>query len=277
MTINSIINGKQINTIPVCDRGFHYGDGLFETIAYKNGKLLLWDEHLSRLSTGCKKLGLVEVAEKKWLDDIKQLITNTDNAVVKLILTRGCGGRGYLQPQKTELNRMVSVYPWPNYPDSHFTKGVKVFFCDTPASINTALAGLKHLNKLENVIARNEWSDSAIAEGLMSDSNKYIIEGTMSNVFGVKEDLLFTPKLNNSGVKGVVRERVIETAKKLGIDIKEINLNKKEILEMDELFLTNSLIGIWPVRKIENMNYKTGQITKDIINLLDMEEGAREL
>ncbi len=277
MTVNSLINGQPVNSIALCDRGFHYGDGLFETIAYKNGKLLLWDKHLSRLSLGCKKTGLPEISEEQWLQDIKQLLINTDNAVVKLMLTRGCGGRGYLKPEKVEPGRIVSIYPWPDYPDDLSDKGVNIIFCKTPASINTALAGLKHMNKLENVMARNEWSDVSISEGLMLDNNNNVIEGTMSNVFAISNGSLYTPILRYAGVNGVVREQIIEIAEKAGFSVEQIEIKKEDFFEMDELFLTNSLIGIWPVKKMEDKKFNKGQVTKKLIDLLNMEDNAREL
>jgi len=277
MTINSLKNGQPINSIELCDRGFHYGDGLFETVAFKKGRLLLWKEHLSRLSLGCKKIGLPEIPEKKWIQDIKQLIINSENAVVKLMLTRGCGGRGYLNPQQIEPTRIVSVYPWPNYPDDKINKGVNVIFCKTPASVNSALAGLKHLNKLENVIARNEWNDVSISEGLMLDSNDNVIEGTMSNVFSISNGLIYTPILKHAGVNGVVREHVIEVAKRLGLTVQQVEIKKEKLLEMDELFLTNSLIGVWPIKKLADKDFKKGQMTQKIVESLNMEENSREL
>ena len=277
MTVNSLINGQPANSIALCDRGFQYGDGLFETIAYKNGKLLLWNEHLSRLSSGCKQTGLPELSEEQWIEDIKQLLVNTDNAVVKLMLTRGCGGRGYLKSEQIEPTRIVSVYPWPDYPDDLSDKGVNIIFCKTPASVNSALAGLKHMNKLENVMARSEWNDVSISEGLMLDNNNNVIEGTMSNVFATSNGSLYTPRLNYAGVNGVVRERVIEVAKKAGLEVQQIDIKKEKLIEMDELFLTNSLIGIWPVKKLLDNEFQKGQITMALVDSLNMEGSAREL
>ena len=218
-----------------------------------------------------------EISENQWLQDIKQLLINSDNAVVKLMLTRGCGGRGYLKPEKIELTRIVSIYPWPDYPDHLSDKGVNVIFCKTPASINSALAGLKHMNKLENVMARNEWSDISISEGLMLDNNNNVIEGTMSNVFAISNGSLYTPILKHAGVNGVVRERVIEIAKKIGLIVQQIEIKKEILLEMDELFLTNSLSGIWPVKKLEDKEFQIGQITQNLVESLNMEGNAREL
>jgi len=243
-----LVNGNQQSSIDVGDRGLQYGDGLFETIAYKNGQLQLWDEHMQRMQQSAERLSLGPVDESLWLDDIKKLSLSGD-AVIKLILTRGVSGRGYAYASADTANRISAAYAWPDYAESN-SQGVTACLCETPISMNSALAGLKHLNRLDNVLARNEWTDAQISEGFMLDNNRHVIEGTMSNVFCVFDDELYTPSLECSGVAGVMRQHVINLAAENNISVNVIDISEQNFLHMDSIFITNSLIGIWPVTKL---------------------------
>lgn len=243
-----LINGIEDTNIDVRDRGFSYGDGVFETIAFKNNKLQLWDEHLQRLHQACQRLALKSVDENTWLEDIKKLQLEED-AVVKLSISRGVSGRGYVYDQADEVTRVTAIYDWPEYTETN-QQGITARFCETPVSVNSALAGIKHLNRLDNVLARNEWNDADIVEGFMLDFNQHVIEGTMSNVFCVLDDELYTPLLESSGVAGVMRQRVIKLAEEMGVTVNAIEISKQNFLQMDAVFVTNSLIAIWPVSKI---------------------------
>ena len=270
-----LINGEPLSIIASSDRGLQYGDGLFETIAFKNGGLQFWREHLQRMVAGCHRLGFSLVDEKRWLDDIRKLDLPAQ-AVIKLVLTRGSGGRGYRLPDRVKPTRLVSVHEFPLYPSQN-NEGVAIRFCRTPTSMNSALAGIKHLNRLDNVLARNEWQDEAIAEGLMSDDHGYVIEGTMSNLFAVKNKALYTPVLKKSGIQGIIRDRVIELAKDSEIVVQQVAISKSQLLDMDEIFLTNSLIGIWPVIQLDEYHYKKGPLTRMLMDNLDLEQGAYAL
>jgi 4-amino-4-deoxychorismate lyase len=272
-----IINGELTDHINPGDRGLQYGDGLFETIAIKDGQLLLWSAHMKRLNEGCKALNLPVIDEEIWLADIRSLNLKDSRGVIKLILTRGQGGRGYQYINSPEVTRIVSNHNWPEYPDSYTSKGVKSFFCNTRVSINSTLSGIKHLNRLDNVLARNEWQSADIAEGIMLNDNDHVIEGTMSNIFAVNDDIVYTPLLNNSGVKGVMRDAVINLSNSLNIEVQELDLSRELLLNMDEIFLTNSLIGIWPVMELDNYKYTPGKTTGLLMDKLDMTRNAQSI
>jgi 4-amino-4-deoxychorismate lyase len=272
-----IINGEICAHIDAHDRGLQYGDGVFETIAVKNNKLLFWRDHLTRLAQACKTLHLPVINEQQWLEDIRALNINSASAVIKLILTRGAGGRGYRFPDESNITRIVSVYAWPEYPQKNTSEGIKAIFCKTRISTNSTLAGIKHLNRLENVLARNEWRDDTIAEGLMLDDEGHVIEGTMSNIFAVNKQVLYTPKLHKSGVKGVLRKNIISLAQACNIEVRQSCLTKDALLDMDELFISNSIIGIWPIVELDGKHYKPGKLTSVLINKLDATKGAQEI
>ncbi len=248
---NILINGQAASQIDVRDRGFQYGDGVFETIAYRNGQLQFWQAHMRRLDEACKRLNLPTIAVQQWLHDIAALQPQGD-AVIKLTLSRGVSGRGYAySDSEQDPLRVCALYPWPDYPQQN-QQGIRAIMCKTPVSINAALAGIKHLNRLDNVLARNEWREPNIAEGLMMDHQQHVIEGTMSNVFCVLDDQLYTPSLELCGVRGVMREQIIQLARSQGMTVNEIEISQQNFLQMDELFVSNSLIGLWPVTSIIN-------------------------
>jgi 4-amino-4-deoxychorismate lyase len=139
------------------------------------------------------------------------------------------------------------------------------------------MAGLKHFNRLENVLARNEWIDNSIAEGLMLDDHGNVIEGTMSNVFAAKDGELHTPQLNRAGVSGVMRAHVINLAKQQNLIVHEHDISLSTLRQMDEVFLTNSLIGIWPVKKIQATDFTVGRITQLLIKKLKLNDYAQAI
>ena len=260
-----LINGQPADQISAQDRGLHYGDGLFETLAVKNGTPLLWDRHMQRLGLGCSRLGVEPPDPALLRAETEQLCAGVERAVLKIIITRGAGGRGYrpspLSPPVSPATRIVARYPWPEWPQRLWEEGVRVRICQTPLGVNPSLAGIKHLNRLEQVLARSEWDDTDIPEGLMLDQTGSVIEATQSNLFIVKEGRLFTPDLSSSGVAGIMRACIIEIAAKLSIPCAVTRLTLADVHSAEEAFLCNSLIRIWPIREIAGTVLKSGPVT----------------
>jgi len=260
---NTLINGTVASQISVLDRAFHYGDGVFETVAVHVGRALLWDSHMERLHTGCLRLGLIAPDVMLLRAEVDALCRGRERAVVKIIVTRGSGGRGYAPPDAPSPTRVVSVWPWPDYPVQNGRIGVSVCWCRTPASVNPRLAGIKHLNRLDQVLARAEWGNE-YTEGLMCDPGGHVVEGTMSNVFAVSGDTLITPDLSQSGVAGVMRAEVMAAAHHLGLRCEEARITGPELEQMGEIFLTNSIIGLWPVKALAARSYAIGKVSQTI-------------
>jgi len=263
------INGVHTEYVSVMDRGLHYGDGLFETIACVDGKLQFWDDHIQRMGEGARALGIEFSSGLTFLNDIKALLKDEfGRCVVKILLTRGGGpgDRGYKYPAIQKPTRIVIINEWPNHADS--INEARVCLCAHPISVNARLSGIKHLNRLDNVLARNEWKDE-YDEGLMSDMNGNIIEGTMSNVFGIKNRNLYTPSLDRCGINGVIRKHIIDIGKSLNMSLHITNLSKDDLYSMDEVFITNSIIKIWPVTLINGKNIKLGDSTGIIYSELN--------
>jgi 4-amino-4-deoxychorismate lyase len=273
-----LINGKVTTQIDAQDRGLSYGDGLFETLAIIDGRPQLWQQHIQRLQAGCARLGIIMPAEELLHDEIISLYQrqpptdrHVDQAVVKVILTRGKGERGYRVTNTARTSRIIILSAWPEYPHRH-EDGISVRWCNTPLGLNPALAGIKHLNRLEQVMARNEWQDDHIAEGLMLDVQGRVIEGTMSNLFIVKNQQLQTARLDQCGIAGIIRQLICDDSIGHGLSISEQYLNKTDILAADEVFVCNSLIGIWPVKYLYDLNqpqdYIIGPVSQHVSSSL---------
>lgn len=246
------------------DRGLLYGDGLFETIAIADGDPVLWNLHYARLSAGAQRLGLPVPVSEVLLRDLRRAADGTTKGVGKIVLTRGCGGRGYRPPSHAEPAVFISTHPWPEYPAHWPGEGVMIRWCDTPVSQNPVLAGMKHLCRLENVLARAEWDDPEIAEGLMLCPRGHVIEGTSSNLFVVRDGQLMTPQLNAAGVAGVMRQWIIERFAGWGQPVATACLDRDAVESADEVFLCNSVIGIWPVMRLGDRDLKVGATVRRI-------------
>lgn len=247
----TLIDGEPAAQLPVSDRGLQYGDGLFETLAVQDGEPRHFARHLRRLAEGCRRLALPMPDAGLLQTEVRRLCVSAPaRAVVKLMLTRGSGGRGYAPPAEPNVRRILTLHPWPEYPRSLATQGVRVRLCRTRLGLNPALAGIKHLNRLEQVLARGEWTDPDIREGLMCDQEGRPVEGTMSNLFVLAGQRLSTPPTSGCGISGIMRERVLEHAPALGLSPLVEPLSMQSLSEADEVFLTNTLIGIWPVREL---------------------------
>lgn len=270
-----LIDGQRTELVAADDRGLHYGDGVFETIATVKGRPQLWSRHMARLVEGCRRLAIPPPDENLLRAEAEQLMAiPQERAVLKIIVTRGSGGRGYRPPAACQPRRLLYLSPWPEYPASWARHGVEVHLCGTRLACNPALAGIKHLNRLEQVLARAEWDDPAIAEGLMLDTDGHVIEGTMSNLWLVQEGCLLTPSLERCGVAGVMRAHLLAQARELGLACSEAVLELSDLEQAEEVFLSNSLIGIWPVRRAGPWHYAPGEITRRMVQALAVGEEA---
>ena len=268
MAIKDLINGNHTSEIALNDRAVHYGDGLFETIAIQNKQILCFDEHLSRLEKGCKRLKIPIPNKDIIRDEVTSLIDTTGQGVIKIIITRGQGGRGYKIPDDTAPTRIITLFPWPDYHEKFPTTGIKTKVCDFRYARNPALAGIKHLNRLEQILARSEWTDDAISEGIVMDTDGFVIEGTMSNIFCIKNTTLYTPDLSLCGIEGIIREKIIDMADKMKFSVEIKNMTLEFLLNTDEIFLCNSLIGVWPVNSIDEKLFSNHEKTIKIANEL---------
>lgn len=250
-----LVNGIPGNTISIRDRGLLYGDGVFRTLRASRGAALHWPLHYQKLQHDCQALGIACPGFELLSAELDELLVRHPDGVVKLIVTRGMGVRGFAPPAGAEATRIWDVSPLPQCPSGNVTCGIKARVCDLRLSIQPCLAGVKHLNRLENVLAAAEWDDAEIAEGLLLDADDHVIEGTRSNLFLVAQGGLVTPDLSRCGVAGVQRERVTAWAAQHGVPLQVRNVTLDDVLQADELFLVNSVIGLWPVRELQQRRW----------------------
>lgn len=258
-----LVNGSTQDSLPVTDRGLAYGHGLFETIRVAHGVPLLWAEHMERMREGCERLRIdwPEDMETSLAADAERLCAGSD-AMLKLMITAGSGGLGYRLPSKQKPLRIVTCYPLPDYPEAYQSQGITLFTCRQRLGMQPILAGIKHLNRLEQVLASGEWQNTGAQEGVMLDQRGYVIEGTRTNLVAVdKQQRLLTPDLRDCGIEGVMRRYLLQQASELGIATCVGRYTLEEFQEQPEIFVCNSLIGIWPVIAWDDRHYQQGPIT----------------
>lgn len=260
------MRGEEAGTdsISIRDRGFLYGDGVFRTMRAEQGKLQHWSLHLKKLQQDCRALGIDCPSPSLLSAELENLLCTHPQGVFKLIVTRGQGGRGYAPPPNAVANHYWDVFPLPEYPKEWRKQGVTLRLCDLRLSHQPRLASIKHLNRLENVLAAAEWQDPDIAEGLLCDNDDNVIEGTRSNLFFVRDGELLTPDLSRCGVAGVQRERVLAWALKQHMPVKIGHFKIRNLLEAEEVFLVNSVIGVWPVREFQQRQWQAFPKTLEI-------------
>lgn len=254
-----LVDGRALPDVPAGDRGLAYGDGLFETIRFVSGAAPLWALHMRRLRRGCARLHLALPDIDRLWRETRRLATG-DDAVIKLVLTRG-DGRGYGFDAAAPARRILSRHPVPTTDDAVHVNGVRVRWCRLRLSEQPALAGVKHLNRLENVLARSEWRDPRIHEGLLCSASGRVISATSSNLFIVREGRLLTPKLDRCGVEGVARDWIMRQAPRLS-PVVETDLDCDVVLGADEVFISNAVRGIVPVTRLATQRFAIGPVTR---------------
>lgn len=272
-------NGEVVAQISANDRGFQYGDGLFETVAIRNGEPRLWNYHIERLARGCERLGIKPPAPTDLYDGVlgalRQSGVPSAYSVVKMVVSAGAALRGYGRHFVDAPSVLFAAFPAAPPPLEFYRVGIEAVLCETRLAGNSATAGLKTLNRLEQVMARSEFVDTDLFEGLTMDADDHIICGTMSNVFVVSGDRLATPSLQSCGVEGVMRRYIIETLAEQGINTTIRAIKLDELDDMDEVFLCNSQFGVMPVRRCMDKSWSVGDVTKSVMTIMT-EHGINE-
>lgn len=263
-----LINGSFEHSIEPLDRGFSYGDGVFRTLKVENGQPCHWALHYQKLVADCTRLGIVCPASELLMSDIATLFTEETLAVAKIIITRGESERGYAIPAVSTPTRVVVKSKLPFYEDAWYADGVSLHVCETRLSVQPKLAGIKHLNRLENVLARSEWQDDMLFEGLLLNANDDVIECTASNIFARFGDELITPELSICGVAGVTRQRIMSMAKSFNLVAKENTIPFAHLLKADEVLICNTLYGAFQVTRIQQKTWAPSPLAYQIRSLL---------
>ncbi len=274
-TVNTLwlVNGQSTGVGPP-DRGRAYGDGLFETMASRDGRIRWLDLHLDRLEEGCRRLEIPAPSRTLLAQELEAHSPEQGRAVLKLIVTRGPGTRGYLPPEPTTPTRVLAISAWPEYPAEHYRTGIAVHVCQLRLGESPALAGIKHLNRLEQVLAQLELRGHPVQQGLLLDTSDHVVGGTSSNLFAAFGGELATPMLDRCGIKGVMRRAVLDAARALGIRAVARDLTLAGVWAAGELFMTNALVGIWPVGAADARRFAAGATTRRLMAHLGVRDGA---
>jgi 4-amino-4-deoxychorismate lyase len=244
------IDGVAGQTLPADDRGLAYGDGLFETILIRGGRARFLEAHLTRLSRGLVALGIPFTEMPTLRADIANAaLLAPALAVLKVIVTRGSAARrGYAPPAEVRARRIVSL--WPTEPVDGAEQGINLRVARLRVPEQSPFAGIKHLNRLENVMAAAEGLGGMSFEALLLDTHDSLVSGTSSNVFVVHSGEIKTPPTDRAGVAGVMRSIVLREAPKLGINAHQQVLTLEDVYAADEVFITNARIGVVPVKRV---------------------------
>ncbi|KGI77945.1 aminodeoxychorismate lyase [Oleiagrimonas soli] len=258
MSLRCLIDGRETQQVPADDRGLRYGDGLFETVRVIDGRAPLWARHMQRLAHGCERLGMPSPDTEALREDVAALTQAYGPSVVRITLTRGGGERGYLPPETPRCTRIVTAAPAPLRPAHWSDAGIRVRFCDTRLAVQPALAGLKHLNRLEQVLARAEWRDPDIVEGLMRSMDGAVVCATAANLFARIDGDWITPSVETCGVAGVARAEVLAQWPRCRIGTIEMGA----LMQAEEVFLSSSVRGILPVGDLAGRRLPVGDDTR---------------
>lgn len=257
----TLVNGVPADKVDVTDRGLQFGDGVFETIAVQNGHPVWLERHLARIRAGCQQLKFQTIPEPELLsDEVCGLCRGHEQAVLKMIITRGYSFGGYGTADGSTPNRVMILKPGVRHSQNTAREGIHAGICQQRIASHPVLAGIKHLNRLDQVLARIE-CQGRWQEGLMLCEDGHVVEGIMSNLFLVRDDVLITPGLDRAGIRGLARDAIIDIASRNGMDIEIREVQPAELDDAAELFVCNSLIGIWPITRLENYRYPIGPQT----------------
>ena len=257
-----LVNGVDQGAVDPADRGLTLGDGVFETVAIRDGHVLRWRTHLQRLARGCKCLGLPAPDDEALTAEASAVVPAGATGVLRITWSRGPGGHGYAPPAQQNPTRILQFRELDTV--ATVSAPITVRTCALRLGVQPALAGIKHTSRVEQVLARAEWSDPGIAEGLLYDRDDRLVEATASNVFLVQDGELRTPRLDACGVAGVMRSSVLAAAQRMQIGVRIERLYADDIAAADEIFLTNCVAGIRPVGQVDDRGLAPGRITAQL-------------
>jgi 4-amino-4-deoxychorismate lyase len=257
------IDGVEGNAVSADDRGLQYGDGIFETILVRDGVPRFIAFHRERMRRGLTQLGIQFPAAQELDAEIARVAAMAPPlAILKIIITRGTARRGYAPPAQVVARRIVSLWPTTPLPDEVIATGAILNVARLRVPQPSPFAGLKHLNRLENVMAAADAPGGAGFEALMLDTSERVVSATASNVFLVKDGALLTPRVDRVGVNGVMRQVVLREAPRLGVATREQDLYLDDVASADAMFITNARIGVVPVLRVREHVFGMSEFVK---------------
>ncbi|MDZ4730496.1 MAG: aminodeoxychorismate lyase [Xanthomonadales bacterium] len=259
--LDCLVDGELSRLVSAGNRGLLYGDGVFETIAMLNGVPRFWQLHMDRLTVACERLDIPLVPQQLLLREVQTITAGRGDCVIKIILTRAESGRGYAAGKARPPTRIISAYTFPDGVQTQAQLGIAATMCNLRLAVQPRLAGIKHLNRLEQVLARSEISQSDVDEGILLDPDDHVVSATSGNIFLVLNGRLLTPRMDRCGVRGVMRAAVLHAFRPL-CEQRRIQLDM--LPDAQEIFICNAVRGVIPVTRIDHWQYEIGPRTREV-------------
>lgn len=262
-----LFNGGSDTTGLATTRALHYGDGVFRTALVMAGEVIDLDRQLAKLAQDALALDLDCPDTALLAKEAQALGAMQDSGALRILLSRVALGAGYA-PGSRACDRLLQMRALPEYPQTRWNQGVTLGWSQVLLGIQPRLAGIKHLNRLEQVLASRDWPAEQ-HEALMCDAEGRVISGSRSNIFFVIEHVLVTPDVSLAGVAGMMRDKLIALARTRGMGCEVGVVAPDELRHAQECFVSNSLIGIWPVRRIGSLEFPApGSVTRALMDAL---------
>ena len=263
-----LINGKKSLGLNPFDRGLAFGDGVFRTMKIQNGVPKYWKYHYEILSHDAKSIQIDIPSSRILLNDVKKLFSEPGDFVGKFIITRGVSARGYQFKKNIKCTRILLKNKFTPIQKETAMEGVCLQVCKQRLSKNSMLSGIKHLNRLENVLAKTELEKENF-DGILLDSDGHVNECISSTIIMRVGGTLYFPSQHGAGVSGVTKKIIIDNIKYLGFKIKIKEILLEELKKSDEVVITNSIIGAIPIRKINNKKWKSFKLAYEINKIFE--------
>lgn len=265
-----LINGKQVDVLPANDRGLQFGDGCFTTARVIAGQVVMLAQHVQRLKIACERLFINFSQWEVLADEIRQWARSHKEGVLKVIITRGKGGRGYSATGCSETTRIVSASPYPEHYIRWREKGVTLALSPIRLGRNPSLAGLKHLNRLEQVLIRSHLEQTDADEALVLDSDGWLTECCAANLFWRKGNDVFTPRLDQAGVNGIMRQHCIAMLARSPFHVVEVSMRPEALRDADEVLICNALMPLVPVRRWDDVCWSERDLYRFLAPLCEL-------
>lgn len=256
------INGVESETLPINDRSTQYGDGFFTTMKVENGEICLWPFHLNRLKTTAKRLMMTAPNWQKLEEHVYSIARDLPLGGIKVLISRGAGGRGYSPEGCVTTQVIVSDFQYPSHYKRWQENGIELGVSTIKLGLSSPhLAGMKHLNRLEQVLIKDEIAKTEVTDVVVLDLNNKVIETSIGNIFWIKDGRIFTPDLSFSGIEGVMKKHLQQLIEESQLELNEVSVELCELENADEVFITNSLFEIVPINAIVNTKFTQHKFT----------------
>ena len=269
---SSWLNGQPTDSVAVSDRGLNYGDGVFTTIKVTAGRCEYLEAHFRRLRHSAEYLKLPGVDWPRLANEITTAINGIGDGVLKVMLTRAGGGRGYSCQGSRHTQRLLMLSTMPGHYRQWRSDGIDLGVCSLGLGLNPATAGIKHLNRLEQVLARQEIDEQGWQEGLLLDIDGCVVECNVANIFWRYDNQVFTPALHLAGVDGIMRQRVLTMLEQQQIEVEVERLPLDHLMMADEVWICNSLMGLVPVNRIGEQRFASREMSDKLQGLLEEQD-----